>query len=81
MSQQLTNNSLVVTCPHCKEPVIIKKINCGIFRHGAMKTTGKQLKPHLDKSACELLIKNGAIYGCGKPFRIIKGEAIVCDYV
>ncbi len=80
-SQQLTNNSLVVTCPHCKEPVIIQKINCGIFRHGSIKKTGKQIKPHLDKTACEELIKNDMIYGCGKPFRIVNGEAIVCEYI
>ena len=24
----------IVECPHCNEPIIIEKLNCGIFRHG-----------------------------------------------
>lgn len=75
------SDKIIVTCPHCHDPVIILKIKCGIFRHGTFKKTGKQMKPHLDQSACELLIKNDAIYGCGKPFRIVDGAAIVCEYI
>ena len=75
------SEKLIVTCPHCKEPIIIQKINCAIFRHGAMKKNVKQMKPHLDQTACEELIKNDMIYGCGKPFRIVKGDAVVCEYI
>ena len=28
--ENITN--IVVECPHCKEPVLIEKINCCIFR-------------------------------------------------
>ena len=24
----------IVVCPHCKESILIEKLNCGIFRHG-----------------------------------------------
>ncbi len=76
----------IFICPHCKEPVIIEKLNCGIFRHGMMKSTGKQVHPHTNKSKCEKLVKNNLIYGCGKPFRIIltdefKLEIQICDYI
>lgn len=76
---------VIVTCPHCGEPIIIIKINCGIFRHGVIITSGKQMHPHLTQIECERLIKNKLIYGCGKPFQIIKKsdiyETVVCDYV
>ena len=63
------------------DPVIIQKINCAIFRHGSIKKTGKQMKPHLNQADCEELIKNNLIYGCGKPFRIVNGKAVVCEYI
>ena len=75
---------IVVTCPHCEQPVIITKINCGIFRHGVYKKTGKQIKPHLKQCECERLIKNQLINGCGKPFRVVKKDdhynSEICDY-
>jgi hypothetical protein len=75
---------IIVICPHCKVPIIIEKINCGIFRHGEFKN-GKHMDPHLPKEACEKLVKNDLIYGCGKPFQIItkeqEYETIICEYI
>ena len=75
----------IIICPHCKDFIIIEKINCGIFRHGIFKQTGKQIKPHLDKITCKQLFDNNMIYGCGKPFKIITKNnvmvSIVCDYI
>lgn len=76
----------VFICPHCNEPVMIQKINCGIFRHAVYKKTGKQIGPHMKQNKCEKLIKDGAVYGCAKPFRIVKKsndklEIEVCDYI
>jgi hypothetical protein len=75
----------ILTCPQCKEFIIIKKINCGIFRHGTIKKNGKQIKPHSSKEICDYYIKNELIYGCGKPFRIIDNdgtlETEICDYI
>lgn len=76
---------MIVTCPHCGEPIIIEQLNCGIFRHGVIIKKGTQMDPHLKKEACEKLINKKKIYGCGKPFRIIekmgKLEIEICDYI
>jgi hypothetical protein len=74
-----------IICPHCQEPVLIEQINCSIFRHGVMKHSMKQMNPHASKNECDYLFSNSLIFGCGKPFKIIKdGEKIiieVCDYI
>jgi hypothetical protein len=74
----------VTTCPHCFDNIIIKKINCGIFIHGVVIKTGKQINPHSSKSQCDKYIKKKNIYGCGKPYKIIKEEnkykTIIVEY-
>ena len=75
-----------VICPHCKEYVIIEKINCRIFRHGIYKKNFIQINPHLSKIDCEYLISKNLIYGCGKPFIIEKNNENVwianeCEYI
>lgn len=47
----------VITCPHCLDNIIITKINCGIFRHGVLIKTGKQIDPHANKKICDYFIK------------------------
>lgn len=80
-----TKEEPVFICPHCIEYVIIEKLNCGIFRHGVIKTTGKQIDPHASKEICDNLFKKNVIYGCGKPFKIFKDENEFkiekCDYI
>ena len=75
----------ILICPHCKDFIIIKKINCGIFRHGILKNNTKQIDPHAPKEMCDYYIKNKLIYGCGKPFKIINNngtlETEICDYI
>jgi len=75
----------VVICPHCQESIIIEEINCAIFRHAVLKTTNQQIDPHSSKYICDVLIENKLIYGCGKPFQLIKKdnkiEAVICDYI
>jgi hypothetical protein len=75
----------VVICPHCFVPILIEKLNCGIFRHGVIKKTGKQMEPHLIKSVCDELKVQDLIYGCGKPFQIViqEGQFVVsiCEYI
>ena len=61
----------ILECPHCKECIIIEKINCAIFRHGVLKSNGQQIDPHSAKELCEYYVKNNLIYGCGNPFKII----------
>ena len=39
----------ILVCPHCKDYIIIRKINCGIFRHGVLKKKWKTNRPTLSK--------------------------------
>jgi hypothetical protein len=75
----------VLICPHCKDYIIISKINCGIFRHGIFIKNGKQIDPHASKDICDYYVRVNKIYGCGKPFRIInisnKFDTEICDYI
>jgi hypothetical protein len=84
MNEQEIN--ITVTCPNCQEPILIEKLNCGIFRHGVIKKNGKQMEPHSNKELCEFLKEKDIIYGCGKPFRILQlsnGDYLVetCGYI
>lgn len=81
--------NIIVECPNCNQPVQIVKIACGIFRHGTFKNKklqGKQINPHATKSQCESYLKKDLIFGCAKPFRVIKSESgeyigEPCDYI
>ena len=79
------NQNIFLSCPHCNLFVHIEQINCGIFRHGVFIKTKEQIPPHLSKEKCDELFKNKKIYGCGKPFQIIKVDEewkiIICDYI
>jgi hypothetical protein len=79
------SNDIVVICPHCNQNVLIEKLNCKIFRHGILKLNNNQIDPHSSKELCDNLIENELIFGCGKPFKIIRNNyefiAIVCDYI
>lgn len=78
-------NEPILICPHCNEFLIIKKLNCSIFRHGIFKHNFKQINPHLSKIECDKLFNNNLIYGCGKPFQILIENniwnIIKCDYI
>lgn len=86
-----TNNTqfldIVIICPHCKDPVLIQQMNCGIFRHGSYKHNGQQIDPHANKDVCDQLLANNLIFGCGKPFQILYQESdgsfqiAICDYI
>lgn len=79
------NIETVIICPHCNFSIIIEKLNCGIFRHGILKSNGKQIDPHSSKELCDFYIKNNLAYGCCKPFRIIQcrdGYVVeTCNYI
>jgi hypothetical protein len=63
---------IVISCPHCEIDILVakKSINCGIFRHGALKATGRPMKPHCSQAVSEELVRSGKIFGCGQPFQI-----------
>jgi hypothetical protein len=64
------STDIIVNCPHCDKPVLIEKLNCCIFRHAILKTTGQQINPHSSKEECDQLVKTDQIFGCGRPFKI-----------
>lgn len=77
---------LVVACPHCAAFIAISQINCQIFRHGSYIANGEQIHPHTPKEECDRLAAGGLIYGCGKPFRIVKdgdnqNVVVICGYI
>lgn len=76
---------IYVNCPHCQGVVEVEQLNCQIFRHGILKSSGQQMNPHTSKEECDLLAEREDIHGCGKPFRVVlendKYIAIVCDYI
>ena len=75
-------------CPYedCNIPIEIIEINCAIFRCGVYKNQndpqyGKQIDPHLPKDDCEQLKKENKIWGCGRPFQLVDGKLVPCDYI
>lgn len=82
---------MIVLCPHCKDTVIIEQLNCCIFRHGVFKDSGQQISPHAPKLECDNLFENNLIFGCSKPFQIVKDETdpsniqkmkvVICEYI
>lgn len=79
---------IICNCPHCNSQIqfFLNEINCHIFRHGIMKDTLKQIDPHLNKEECGILYATNLIYGCGKPFQLVKNEqnqyvTTICDYI
>jgi hypothetical protein len=83
----MADDYIIVKCPHCEVMVYVslKELNCFIFRHGVYKNNHTQIDPHLDKVQCDKLYNSGLIYGCSKPFKIIKvGDKYVtqiCGYI
>lgn len=79
----------IFACPHCELPVQVleNEVNCQIFRHGVMKSTNSQVNPHASKEHCDRLVEQDLVYGCCKPFKLIRGQngvveyAECCDYI
>jgi len=77
---------IIISCPHCNDQIQIylKEIKCAIYRHGVYKSNYKQIDSHLNEENCNNLIENDLIYGCGKPYQLIKvineWKVISCEY-
>lgn len=76
-------NNFIFPCPHCEQLVIVHRsdIRCTIFRHAVYKNTGQPIPPHTSKEICETLVRDGAVYGCAKPFRFDGKTVHVCGYI
>jgi len=73
-------------CPHCSRDVVVLKteLNCQIFRCGIYKHNYQQVDPHLQKIYCDKLVAEDKVFGCCKPFEIIRSRdkyyVVKCDY-
>ncbi len=86
-----TDENIFLTCPHCGDLFITteKTIACAIYRHAAYRENMIQINPHETKEECDRLFTNNLVFGCAKPFKVIKKEnngsteyeAIACDYI
>ena len=82
-----SSDYIIVSCPHCNEYIFtyMGEFNCKIFRHGVFKKNNKQIDPHLCKIICDKLKKLDLIYGCGKPYKLIKKDNVwkteICGYI
>jgi hypothetical protein len=87
MELTIDNDILIFKCPHCNEfiQVELNQINCSIFRHGVFKANMDQINPHSPKLDCDSYVSRDLIFGCGKPFKIVKDcdkyVVVVCEYI
>ena len=79
---------IIIKCPHCAQMIMVnqKDINCAIFRHAILKETGEQIDPHSKKIVCDKLVQNGEVFGCAKPFKLVRIDSFnyiaeKCDYI
>jgi len=79
---------MIFECPHCMGTILVEPndINCQIFRHAVFRSNGQPIHPHASKTECEDLLRTEKIYGCGRPFRLVRDKdqqwtPVVCDYI
>ena len=84
----LVKDFYIFKCPHCDLYTQVHKneINCLIFRHAAFKTNMLPINPHAPKEVCDNLLETQQVYGCAKPFILIKGDkdyftVDICGYI
>ena len=65
--------SFFFTCPHCRDMCQVRhrELNCRIFRHANFKSRRGFVNPHAPREECERWVRQGLIFGCGKPFRFV----------
>lgn len=70
-------------CPHCQGTIVVfpADIRCTIFRHATYRNNGNPIPPHTPKEECERLVREGIVWGCGKPFRFDGTHVEICDYI
>ena len=69
-------------CPHCESliQVLENEVNCQIFRHAVRKSTGEPVNPHLPKEQCDSLVEQNLVYGCCKPFKLIRNSQGIVEH-
>ena len=69
----MDNDMLVFNCVWCGNiiTVVLKDLNCKIFRHAIYKNNYEQVNPHMSESECNRLVISDSDMCC-KPFEIIE---------
>lgn len=81
MSAQEAKEPNITACPTCGGGAVIAEVNCGIFRHAVLRSTGECVNPHAGEAEIERLLAEKAIWGCGQPFRLVGGRAEKCGWM
>lgn len=82
----------VFICLHCQEPFVVshKEFNCRILRHGVYKHNMQPIPPHASKEECDAFVRDGLIFGCGRPLQIVDKnvgtdspsyDVVICEYI
>ena len=76
-------NAYSFECPHCCMMCFVKKedIRCTIFRHAVFKNKMEFVPPHAPKEECDRWVRDGLVYGCGKPFKFDGKSVTIIDYI
>lgn len=94
------SNLYIFQCPYCEHFIQVERgaVACSIFRHlyyfvknGESIELTAQVDPHASKEMCEALLREGKVFGCGKPFKMneVRREpdgvpvyiVVKCDYI
>jgi predicted RNA-binding Zn-ribbon protein involved in translation (DUF1610 family) len=73
-SVSIDADKIIFQCPNCGDFVVVHRneLNCKIFRHAVYKKNNQNINPHLPEIECVKLLKESLIFGCAKPFKIVK---------
>lgn len=76
------DRSYIFQCPHCELYIQVSEaqINCQIFRHGVLISTGEQVNPHASKEECDRLVENNLVNGCCRPFKLFLDSSGIVKY-
>jgi hypothetical protein len=86
-SDDITHNTATDTfyfaCPHCGQMCEVPRdlIRCTIFRHAVFKQNMQFVPPHAPKAECDRWIREGLVWGCGRPFRFDGRTVSVIGYI
>ena len=74
---------VVVHCPHCRLPASItsQEIDAGAIYHGVMKKNGHKIQKRIPPEWVQYLKSNDLIYGCGKPFMVLRKSSVQFEAV
>lgn len=73
----------ILRCPYCSLPISLNSdfTDGKIFVHGKMKKNGKDIKSDLPADWYQYLRDNELIYGCAKPFVVVRHNSVCYEAI